>query len=1411
MKIGKMKCRRGIAWVLTLIMAFSLISGSIFSQTKTVSAAESEFTDGLTATSVEEGVSYYYDFTGMSDIENTYTKGLFSFSAGSYHGAGYSTSNNPNQDNGTYYGVEFKSGNKLTFPVAGDSYIVVGGDNNNTCTDLTASSTTGTFATASQSTVTSGHATLDNCKERGTNTIVYDYTGEKGNVTLTLDPSYTKAAGQTSTKAYIAYVCVIPKEYIEAGTYTFGEYANTDSVKAIKGLSLTNLAWHDTQHGLQTSTGASMTLSLSGNANITIIQCSANGTASTIDSTSGTVSEKVTLEGGTDAGVQYDITGATGETKISFTGSNTASAYIHSIKVEYVEASEDNEDEKEENGGAAAEAKETRTVAYDFTANTNKTKPEVGSILEGTNTTTSGILYADAGSSSGCTFDANQLRFRLGVELDLPIQDDTTKIKLAITFSQTNADRPTYIGSTDSGYTMEMDTAVAPVTLDDITDYIVEKNGQKYLPIISGGDIKIKTITLTEYNPINTVTVNGTIEGAAAAGITEISFKNLDNENAAAVKATVSSDNTYEVTLRRVAGNTNYVASVSKVGYKIDTTDDANKFTLTGNGATATVDFKIVEASVVSLSGTISGIPADAVKGELAVKFVPENTALEAVTAELKSSTDNNYTYTASLEAGLKYSVELVNADDYEVKDTVQNEKGTVTLNLTATAKDTVTVSGSFVTSDKNDAGVTKITFTNMDTPSYTYTFDVTGTQYTAKLRKGEYQTSVVAKDGYTAFDKVSVGDTDVENDVYLQTAADTSAVDYKSEITVGKGQEFETLREAVAYITRMTRGDNDRVTITLTDKLYREQLVIDTPNITIKGNGATITWYYGFGFSYYSAKLSADKKSAYYDEAYAVDKYDKQAISQNPGHWGATVNLLSGAKGFQAEDLTFENSLNRYLTDEELADGAAENASASITDRTTANIDVSSKAAKERACVIYIQADDTEYKNCKFLSCQDTIYTGDANENSYFVDCVIEGYVDYICGDGNPVFDKCTLSMYGYSDQNATGGFIVASKAKGTHGYLFNECKVVSTDYAGIKTTSGNYFARAWDAGTVVFYNTEIESADMISAAAYADMNAKVTAAHYYEYKTHTPDGTAVSTTGRAQGVTIWTDEDAEKLVLTDYFDGWDPEYYEGEVVEEEPSEEVTTEAPSEEESTEAPSEEVTTEAPSEEATTEASSGLDVKGDDTVSSVVTDGDVVFKDKAGNPVVGDVILHTEKLQAAPTEEIAEKVESLIKGVIDVQVMYFDITAYAVSVDDANVVTLSNGNVKIKFTYPEGVGKANEIIALHNTDSVPVDKESDGFWITADGFSPYTVIIKPAVAQNDDDDDDDTTDTTETIAPTEAATQAPTEAVTEPSAEAAPAETVTPETGDSTPFVLFIVVAFASALGLAASFKKRYNN
>lgn len=1100
--------------------------------------------------------------------------------------------------------------------------------------------------------------------------------------------------------------------------------------------------------------------------------------------------------------------------------------------------------------GVTAKAADTQTrkITYSFSANSSKKAPAAGEILDGTAGESGGILYVsrDAGNS-GVTYDSDKLRFRQGSVLYLPVKDDTTKVKYEQLCSNAATDRPVYIGSADSGYSVQMKTTTQSVTVDDITGYIVEKEGQKYLPVISGGDVKVRTMALTEYNPIINVTVTGTVANAAENGITEIKFDSLTDSSAKTVTAQVDSNGKYSVVLKRVNGSAKYEVSISAVGFKINDTDNGNILELTGEDATAVKDFEAVADAVATVSGSIMGIPADAVKGTVSVKFVPDNSKLSTIDVDVKAQTDGSYSFSnVSINSSSNYSVVLGGVDDYEVTEKLNKAAGDYTdVKIAATQRAKVNVSGKFVTSDDKASDVTKITFTNKSDSSYSYSFDVTGDGYKAQLRAGEYDTSVVSEK-YTAYDHVSVGSADVLNDVYLETEADTSPVEYQAEVKVGKDQQFETITDAVKYIGRMTRT-TERVTITLTDALYREQVMVDTPYVTISSEaGSTITWYYGSGYTYYSADMNG-----YYSEARAVDKYEKGVeIGMGTGHWGATVNVLPTATAFRSEGVIYESSFNRYMTTEEVADGVGKGGDNSKVDRSKAtDADIKLYKNKERACVIFIEADQSEFKDCQFLSSQDTMFTGNNTEHTYFKNCVIEGTTDYICGDGSAVFDSCTLSMYGYGDKAASGSIIVASKALSQLGYLFNNCKVVKTSYPGInKGITKTYFARPWRADSkVVFLNTEVEDANTIAPAGFTSMsNVTPAKAKYYEYNTHLADGTKVSTSSRAAGVNKMTDEEASAVKLEDYFEGWTPAYYKSGNVKPEPvaadytavdeaikSAEALNKDDYEDFSAvtkaiEAVDRTLTSEDQAKvdamaKAITDAINGLvkkqpvvepddpgktDIKVDldgneDTADfkDIASVGDIKVKDEEGKDLtVSEIKLNVEKTAASTSEKIdAAIAEKNIKGFDSKNADYYDIS---LKTTDGKVVKLSSGKIKITMSYKKGINAADYnlyVFHMNNNgvlESVAVTADENGFSFEAESFSPYAVVYAAK-----DSGSDITPSTPENPGNNETPGTAETPGTTE-----TPDSTVTPDssvsTGDSLGMFMYMIILAAALAGMA---------
>mgnify|MGYP000147947324 CR=1 FL=1 len=1100
--------------------------------------------------------------------------------------------------------------------------------------------------------------------------------------------------------------------------------------------------------------------------------------------------------------------------------------------------------------GVTAKAADTQTrkITYSFSANSSKKAPAAGEILDGTAGESGGILYVsqDAGNS-GVTYDSDKLRFRQGSVLYLPVKDDTTKVKYEQVCSNAATDRPVYIGRVDSGYSVQMKTTTQSVTVDDITGYIVEKEGQKYLPVISGGDVKVRTMALTEYNPIINVTVTGTVANAAENGITEIKFDSLTDSSAKTVTAQVDSNGKYSVVLKRVNGSARYEVSISAVGFKINDTDNGNILELTGEDATTVKDFEAVADAVATVSGSIMGIPADAVKGTVSVKFVPDNSKLSTIEVDVKAQTDGSYSFSnVSINSSSNYSVVLGGVDDYEVTEKLNKAAGDYTdVKIAATQRAKVNVSGKFVTSDDKASDVTKITFTNKSDSSYSYSFDVTGDGYKAQLRAGEYDTSVVSEK-YTAYDHVSVGSADVLNDVYLETEADTSPVEYQAEVKVGKGQQFETITDAVKYIGRMTRT-TERVTITLTDALYREQVMVDTPYVTISSEaGSTITWYYGSGYTYYSADMNG-----YYSEARAVDKYEKGVeIGMGTGHWGATVNVLPTATAFRSEGVIYESSFNRYMTTEEVADGVGKGGDNSKVDRSKAtDADIKLYKNKERACVIFIEADQSEFKDCQFLSSQDTMFTGNNTEHTYFKNCVIEGTTDYICGDGSAVFDGCTLSMYGYGDKAASGSIIVASKALSQLGYLFNNCKVVKTSYPGINNgITKTYFARPWRADSkVVFLNTEVEDANTIAPAGFTSMsNVTPAKAKYYEYNTHLADGTKVSTSSRAAGVNKMTDEEASAVKLEDYFEGWTPAYYKSGDVKPEPvaadytavdeaikAAEALNKDDYEDFSAvtkaiEAVDRTLTSEDQAKvdamaKAITDAINGLvkkqpvvepddpgktDIKVDldgneDTADfkDIASVGDIKVKDEEGKDLtVSEIKLNVEKTAASTSEKIdAAIADKNIKGFDSKNADYYDIS---LKTTDGKVVKLSNGKIKITMSYKKGINAADYnlyVFHMNNNgvlESVAVTADENGFSFEAESFSPYAVVYAAK-----DSGSDITPSTPENPGNNETPGTAETPGTTE-----TPDSTVTPDssvsTGDSLGMFMYMIILAAALAGMA---------
>ena len=421
----------------------------------------------------------------------------------------------------------------------------------------------------------------------------------------------------------------------------------------------------------------------------------------------------------------------------------------------------------------------------------------------------------------------------------------------------------------------------------------------------------------------------------------------------------------------------------------------------------------------------------------------------------------------------------------------------------------------------------------------YAFNFTVNGEKYDSTETDKGY-TSVGTTSKTDTFEIVVEGDAVVNfgATTYITGISVVPMTEFKSEINVPG--DYDTLNEASDAILGMQNrpeGEAGRVTINLTSDVF-EQVVMAAPYVTLKGNGHTISWYYGVGTKYYSIHPA----TGLYNKTLAMDRYSSE--EGNGSLWGG-VFIVRG-NNFVAENTTFLNTYNYYLTEAEKTDIAGSNLSV---DRLAEGADVSDYKFKERSNAFYIEADNIEVFNCSILSSQDTLgRNGSANYgyHAYFNGCTIGGNVDYICGEFAAVFDNCKLQWKTYKNDennNAKIGYIVAPK---TSPYVFRNCEVTTDGAHGDIAVLGKY-GRTWGANSNASF-IECETNGYIDSEGWGEMsNGEKASAIFNEYN-NTNKGEAFVTTGCTKSTldAVVNYIDSENVSAVDTVLGtWKPVHY--------------------------------------------------------------------------------------------------------------------------------------------------------------------------------------------------------------------------------------------------------------------------
>ncbi len=688
--------------------------------------------------------------------------------------------------------------------------------------------------------------------------------------------------------------------------------------------------------------------------------------------------------------------------------------------------------------------------------------------------------------------------------------------------------------------TSEVQDSTAPFTTTaQKVDFVAQYSGsyQIYVSANSGGKPWIHRVVRTPGVKVSgTVNLNGSDISPGYA----LQLTNQTNGDITTVG--VNADNSFDAVL---ATDYDYIATIKDVAsYRISDETKVISTSTSDISAGKHVSLDVIANKLVNVSGAIKGFDNDYNVKNLQMTFTPpEGSLASAVTATVDTDT---LTYHADVQDGIQYTAVISGVNDYEIAEGGSVQLSTDTVQDITVAKKPVHTAKGVFQGLSSTAEISSITFTNVD-DGYMYTGKISNGGYTVSLRDGAYSVSADVPENYSTSSHVVINGQDTTKDILFVNNTTPEPLKWVPDLYVGdssKKNNYSTVKEALDAAARMNPTDEDhRITIHITPGVYRAQLVIDTPYITLvnahpnptsdPSTQVKITWYYGIGYKYHS--IGPD---GFYNEEKAFDKYSKNIASK----WGGTVYLTSTATHFKAENIIFENSFNKYMTDEELADGvelAASQSSSNINVERKSFTDVTSKEATERAAAIIIEGNYAEFLNCSFLGSQDTLYTGGSGTNSsYFKNSFIEGNTDYIFGDGNVVFDNVTLNFAGYSNQ-AVGGYITAARDTAAYGYLFRNSTVTAD---GKNMHSSGYFGRPWAAGAkVTFLNTKLQNSSIIDPKGWHDMSGnKPENANYAEYNT-TYNGEAVDTSGRR--VPALTD--ASSINVADYLGDWTPSFY--------------------------------------------------------------------------------------------------------------------------------------------------------------------------------------------------------------------------------------------------------------------------
>jgi len=265
-----------------------------------------------------------------------------------------------------------------------------------------------------------------------------------------------------------------------------------------------------------------------------------------------------------------------------------------------------------------------------------------------------------------------------------------------------------------------------------------------------------------------------------------------------------------------------------------------------------------------------------------------------------------------------------------------------------------------------------------------------------------------------------------------------------------------ESINAALDSARAVYASKGERTTIYIAPGTYQEELTIDVPGLKLKNaskkpsigllnhgvdcdaNAVRITWYYGHGYQYASMGDTPNYGGS------------------RTRRWNASV--LVTAPDFYAENITFENSFNLYVSEKEAADSLVDISQSDMPwtekerpkkvmparPKEVGSTEVQRKSYRERAAAISFTetAKNAHLKNCRAVGRQDVLY-GDQGASVYWEGGILAGGVDFIFGALTLAVDQATI-VANVNGEKGDKCYISAGRSEqGTRGMLFYKCHI--------------------------------------------------------------------------------------------------------------------------------------------------------------------------------------------------------------------------------------------------------------------------------------------------------------------------------------------------------------------------------